>query len=354
MQSKEFDLKSLIQSQKAEFGYSHWGHTKLNTPLSMSIYKDWLEKGFAADMDYLKAQSDLKEHPQALGKNLKSALVFSFHYLPHPKPSKNKPILNTAKYAHGDDYHFWIKDHLNKVVEQLKHTHPEEEFLCFTDSHPVLERDLAYRAGLGWVGKNSCLIDPKIGSFFLIGEIYTSLEFSEEAKLSHDFCGTCNKCVESCPTQAINDNKTLDANKCISYWTIESQSLPPAGLRSQFKDLFFGCDICQDVCPWNQKIIKSQLVTTTSSDEARADIVNELRFILASSYKNLMKHFEGTPLIRSRGFGLKRNALMVIANLKLKELQPDVEALMKSLDLSEPKPQLINELSQWTLQQLQN
>lgn len=329
----------LVNHILKQHGISHFGFTALERPLSIDIYKDWLKKDYHADMKYLEDHLPQKEFPQQLAPQARHAIVWT-----HPYPIKNNrfPLkeLKIAKYALGEDYHYWLKNKATSLCSDLKTIFPNETFVGFTDSSPVLERDLAQRAGLGWIGKNSCLISRQQGSYFLIAEIYTSLDISSTANTSPDHCGTCNLCVESCPTQAINNNRTLDAHKCISYWTIESKKAPPPFLANQFSGWFFGCDICQDVCPWNGKVFKR----TTKPAPQRSQLIDELRWVLSSSNKQLERAFQTTPLLRARGKGLKRNALIVIANLQLHELKEDVLALTH-------QPQLAD-LALWTQQQL--
>jgi epoxyqueuosine reductase len=196
-----------------------------------------------------------------------------------------------------------------------------------TDSSPVLERDLAYQAGLGWFGKNTCLIQRGQGSLFFIGEIYTDLATDPVNTLIPDFCGTCDKCIQACPTNAIEKPRILNAQKCISYLTIESKKVPPMELREKINDWFFGCDICQTVCPWNEKVFKNQLETEskkTLNTKDREILIAELQFILNASGKKLQKEFQNSPLSRAGHFGLKRNAIIVASNQKLTELKPDI------------------------------
>lgn len=326
-----------------EKGASHWGWVPLQTPTSIELYENWLKQGLHADMEYLETQLPDKRTPQRLGVKLHSSFIFAFPYKPHPKAFAHPSALKIAAYAHGTDYHFWLKENLESFVSEMKKSHPDEEFLCFTDSRPVLERDLGARAGLGWIGKNTCLIDPQEGSFFLLGEIYSSLQCETTTELVHDFCGTCTRCMDACPTKALIEPRVLDSNKCISYWTIEAQRIPPPELRDKFNSWFFGCDICQDVCPWNQKALKKKLIAKPAEPHLE-DQHRELKEILELSNKELMRRYDGTPLTRSRGFGLKRNALIVIANSKLKELRPQVEALV-----DHPR---LGELAQWCLDQI--
>jgi epoxyqueuosine reductase len=335
---------NLVKHILAQHGVSHSGVTPLSKPLSLDVYKNWIAEQMHGEMHYLQTHCEAKESPQSLLPSARSAIVFTVPYK-HPESElESFPLqhLQVAKYAQGKDYHFWLQGLVNRICVDLKKLFNNDEFLGFTDSSPVMERDLAYRAGLGWFGKNSCIISRAKGSYFLIAEIYTSMAISSNAPMTPDHCGTCNRCVEACPTQAINDNRTLDARKCISYWTIESKTIPPKDLRSKFEGWFFGCDICQDVCPWNGKL--KDLLPPVSLPNGSKELTDELRWILTSSNNELERQFTGTPLVRARGRGLKRNALIVIAHKKLNALLPEVTEYVSHKDLGE--------LAQWTLQEL--
>lgn len=328
----------ILQFLFHNYGITHWGWAPLKTPLSLDIYKAWIAKGHHGDMQYLATHIPQKETPQRLLPKAQSALVFTWDY-GLTANSLPTPHLKIASYAQDSDYHIWLQQKINSLSLDLKKLFPQEEFLGFTDSSPVLERDLAYQAGLGWIGKNSCLIDRKKGSLFFIAEIYTSLQFDQklQKKPSPDHCGTCDRCITACPTQAIKEDRTLNATECISYWTIESKKVPPTHLREKFSDWFFGCDICQMVCPWNLKL--RDFVDTKSEN-----IEDDLRLILNSSNKQLLRLFADTPLTRAGGRGLKRNALITIANLKLLNLEEPVKTYVED-------PQL-GELARWTLEKL--
>lgn len=337
-------IRSVIET----YSFTRYGFTKLERPHSFAFYQEWIDQGYFGEMEYLKTHSPIKENPKLLLPQAMSAIVCLQNYAPHPEPNRTMQEFSprVSLYAQGGDYHFWFKNKLKKLADDLKKLFPNEEFVVFTDSSPVLERDLAQKAGLGWIGKNSCLINPKIGSLFFIGEIYTSLDFNKKIELVHDFCGNCTKCIDSCPTSAIIEPKKLDATKCISYLTIESKKIPNSDLQNKMNDWFFGCDICQTVCPWNQKAFKAhsdvklstakfshsaaesnQLSQTHQNDELNK-LNSDLKFILESSGKKLQKHFIGTPLMRAGPFGLKRNALIVIRNLKLIDLKESVEKIV--------------------------
>lgn len=345
------EMKTLISNTISELGFTQFGFSSLNKPLSFEFYRQWIQEGLHGDMKYLADHADTKETPQQKWPRARSALVFAMPYYPHPEKLEKFPLdqARISLYAQGADYHFWFKDRMAQLCKKLQNHFPTEEFLPMTDSSPVLERDLAKRAGLGWVGKNTCLIDPKKGSLFFIGEIYSSLPLSEDFAPVPDFCGTCTRCIDVCPTGALVEPRKMDARKCISYLTIESRKVPEENLRPLMGDWFFGCDLCQTVCPWNQKVFKGQLSTEPSlplnSDEEDS-LLRDLRYILTSSGKRLAKDFLGTPLARAGSFGLKRNALIVVANRNLQNLKSEVATLKNH--------EKLGELATWTYQQLES
>ena len=295
----------------------------------------------------LVRHSDAKENPQALSARARSALVIAVEYVPHPESHAEFPLKSArvARYAQGEDYHFWLQKRLKGLVEELKQSYPHEEFLTFSDAQPVLERDLAYRAGLGWYGKNTCLIHPKRGSLFLLGEIYTSIDPAGTVATATipvpDHCGKCTRCIDACPTGAIVAPRELDARKCISYLTIENKENPPEELRSKIGDWLFGCDICQTVCPWNIKFYGEEIIERVPS---RSDLIADLRFILSSSNSQLQKVFAGSALSRAAGSKLKRNAIIVCANKRLTEFN-DILSELKT-------DEKLGEISAWALTQL--
>ncbi len=338
-------LKDILSPQ----GFSHFGWTELQTPLSIDIYKSWIQDQKHGEMAYLETHLPSKENPLSLHPRARSAIVIAQSYVPHPKPLAAGPCFpgsRVALYAAGEDYHYWFKEKLQKVCDQLKEVFPQEEFVAFTDSGPILERDLAFQAHLGWFGKNTCLIHPKKGSLFLLGEIISSLSTSPaDTTTFPDMCGTCTRCIDECPTQAITAERSLDARKCISYLTIESRKVPPIEIREKMGDWLFGCDVCQTVCPWNQKTFKSEftkMAATPSPD--RATTLADLRFLLTASGKQIEKKVQGTPLKRAGPFGLRKNALIVAANIQAKELKPEIQKWTTD--------EKLKELAEWSLHQL--
>ena len=324
-------------------------------------------------MNYMKDSKKIRQKPHEYFQ-MKSILVFTQSYLPKQEGRKSAfKHLKIAHYARQKDYHIWFKQKLSGYIKDLEKEFPKESFLAFTDAVPLLERDYARQAGLGWVGKNSCLIHPKRGSFFFIGEILSSLQIHQRPEGIHDLCGNCTACMDGCPTGAIVEEKVLDANLCISYWNIESKETPPVEIRQKMDSWFFGCDVCQNLCPWNIKIhqnllegkippeeltegeLTEKISVSRSSKENNPKklyekqshgkaLEDELRFILESSNKKLMRFLKDSPLVRAGARGLKRNALIVIANRRLINLRRLVETFSNH--------ETLGELAQWTLEQL--
>ncbi len=361
-QTLQTSLQKILERHQAQLGYSHFGWAELTTPISFPVYQEWIQQGLHGEMNYLKDHLAKKQSPKTHWPMARSSFAFAFPYFPVGTPATQGstavafPIASprVSLYAQGADYHFWLREKLESLASELQTIFPSESFTCATDSIPLMERDLAYRAGLGWIGKNTCLIHPQKGSLFLLGEIITSLELSNPNPMLPDFCGSCNRCIQACPTQAIVADKKLDARKCISYLTIESRKVPDIELRVKMGDWFFGCDICQTVCPWNQKIFKA--FAYPASHEAlpqrplladqRQKLVQDLSFFLKASGKQIQKKVRSTPLARAGAFGLRRNAMVVAGNQNLTELRGEIESYLQNEKLSD--------LAKWTLARWQD
>lgn len=216
-------------------------------------YQKWLDAEMQGEMDYMTRNIEKRLDPRLLYKNAKSIVVVLQNYFPQKKQQdSNAPVL--SKYAYGTDYHFIMKGKLRKLQNYIQDINGPCNARPFTDSAPLLERAWARRAGLGWIGKNSNLISTRHGSFFFIGELIIDAVLPyDNPKLVSDHCGTCTRCIDACPTKAIVANRVVDARKCISYQTIELKGDLDENIKKNFKKRVFGCDICQDVCPWNLK-----------------------------------------------------------------------------------------------------
>ncbi len=332
----------------------------LGSPLTIDFYEKWLSENNYGSMTYLKDHFEAKKNPHLLSasgaRELRSVISVSQSYFPVVHPQVEKLVARTATYAQNEDYHYWLKEKLMRLISALNEKYPAETFLPYVDSGPVLERNWAYQNGLGWFGKNTCLIHPKHGSLFFVAEILTSLASPNEITIEpiSDFCGKCQKCIDVCPTDALTAPRQMKADLCISYLTIEAKTSPPVALREKMGDWFYGCDLCQTVCPWNEKVFRvkgieashdtsKDLLLNLSASE-KSELIIFFKWLLTTSHKQIQKKFLGTPLSRAGAKGLKRNALIVIANRKLTELQSEIEALQL--------PEL-NELKCWALTKLQ-
>lgn len=242
-----------IKEKALELGFSQCGITAA-TPLEpeREYLQRWLDNGMNGAMHYMANHFEKRLDPSKLVPGAKSVITVVINYFPNRKQADPEaPVI--AKYAYGKDYHSTVKEKLNNLLIFIQNNISPCNGRAFVDSAPVLERPLARRAGLGWIGKNSLLISKQFGSYLFIGELILDLDLPSDAPFTGDYCGTCTRCIDSCPTGAIVSPHVIDATKCISYHTIESKEQIPAAIREHLKNQIFGCDICQDVCPWNKK-----------------------------------------------------------------------------------------------------
>lgn len=265
--------------------------------------ENWLNNGMHGKMAYMENHFDKRLDPCKLVEGAVSVIVLGFNYFPVKEmPAQNNYII--SKYAYGKDYHFVIKEKLKTLIDGLKEAAGDFQARAFVDSAPVLERAWAVRAGLGWIGKNSLLINPKLGSFFFLAEIITDLELDFDRPKNNDFCGACRNCIDACPTGAIVSPKVVDARKCLSYLTIESKDEIPEEFAGKFNDRIFGCDICQDVCPWNR--------FSKPCSEPQFTPVQQLTGLSKDDWENLreddfLRIFKDSAVKRTKFTGLMRN-----------------------------------------------
>lgn len=262
----------------------------------------WLRRGYQGKMSYLENYFDKRLDPTLLVPGAKSVVSLLYNYYPE-KDLSHEGQYKVAKYAYGEDYHFVIKEKLKQFVEEIRLSIGNVEGRAFVDSAPVMERVWAKKGGLGWIGKNSLLLNRESGSFHFLAELIVDLELEYDGPLK-DYCGTCTACMDACPTDAIQDPYVVDGSKCISYFTIELKDEIPAGLKGKFENWIFGCDICQDVCPWNR--------FATPHNEPRFKPASELEDMTAADWRDLseevfQKVFKDSPLKRTKYEGLMRN-----------------------------------------------
>nr|WP_319401386.1 tRNA epoxyqueuosine(34) reductase QueG [uncultured Carboxylicivirga sp.] len=250
---KALSQKQLITNEALRLGFSDIGFSEVNHLSENEVHlKNWLDKGYHAEMNYMKNHFEKRVNPALLVDGAKTVVSVLLNYKPKIEQTHaDAPKL--ARYAYGKDYHFVIKDKLQLLFDYIKSDiYPELEGRMFTDSAPVLDRAWAAKSGLGWIGKNTNLIHKKLGSFVLIGELIINMEVEPDTPIK-EACGGCTRCIDACPTKALIGPYQLDSNKCISYLTIEHRDEIPNEFKGKFENWAFGCDICQEACPWNWK-----------------------------------------------------------------------------------------------------
>jgi epoxyqueuosine reductase len=250
---QQIELTSFVKSRAEKEGFLACGISRV-TKLGKegTLIHKWLKSGFHAEMDYMTNHFEKRSNPRQLVENAKSVISFIYNYYPKEKLSKESHYI-ISKYAYGRDYHKVIKKKLKPLVKSLREISGSLNTRAFVDSAPVMDKVWAAKSGLGWIGKNTMLINRKFGSFFFVAEIITDIELEYDKEEHKNFCGNCSRCLEACPTGALVSPYVLDARKCISYHTIENKNEKlPEFLITKFENRIFGCDICQDVCPWNK------------------------------------------------------------------------------------------------------
>jgi len=289
----------------------------------------WLQQGYAGEMEYMERTAEQRLDPQTLLPGAKSAVVVGLNYAPAQLPATDYRI---ARYAMGEDYHAVIRSKLETLLGAIRALLPDCEGRVCVDSAPVLERDLAWLAGLGWYGKNTCLINTRRGSYFFIGVLLLTVELAYDHP-AFGGCGRCRKCLDACPTGAIRAPYVLDARRCISYLTIEQRGAIPEELREPMGDWLFGCDICQEVCPFNQpRPHQPWRAAPTSEPRLQPRPLPTLAQILAMDETEFRQQFQGSPIRRAKWRGLVRNALIVAGNRGDPRYLPLIERFLNHPD----------------------
>ena len=263
--TKEFSLQ--IKEKAHELGFADCGIAEaIGLENEREPLQKWLSDGMNGSMGYMANHFEKRLDPRKLVEGAKSVISVLFNYYPSQKQADQAaPVI--SKYAYGKDYHFTVKEKLNNLLIFIQAQISPCIGRAFVDSAPVLERQWAMAAGLGWTGKNTLLITRKFGSYVFIGELITNLDLACDAPFVNDHCGSCTRCIDACPTHAIVAPHRIDARKCISYQTIENKNEIPIEIQPKLQNQIFGCDICQDVCPWNNKLIPNQSIDIKPIDE---------------------------------------------------------------------------------------
>lgn len=296
-----------IKALAYALGFDLAGIATLGPTETGGHFREWLARGYAGTMAYLERGADKRDDTRRVFEGSVSAVVVAMNY------GGTQPSGPIARYARGRDYHEVIVDRLNELLTRIREeVAPDVRGKPYVDTGPILERELARRAGLGWFGKNTNLIHPRLGSFFFIGSLFIDLPLAADPPFATDHCGSCTRCLEACPTDAFAAPHVLDATRCISYLTIELRDDIPEALRPLMGELVFGCDICQEVCPWNVKF--SQDVRDAEL-QPRADLaaMTPAELLLLDDERFRAK-FRGTPVTRTKRKGLARNAAVALGN----------------------------------------
>jgi len=342
-------LKQAIKDEARRLGFTLAGVTTPDPPPHLPVFARWLAEGKHGNMAYLAEGRAIERRadPLLILPECRSILVLAIPYS-NPKlaaaAAQDEPRGRVAAYAWGEDYHLILPERLKSLVrfieEQVGRPIPNR---WYTDTGPLLERDLAQRAGLGWIGKNTCLINPRSGSYFLLAEILLGLALEPDAPFETDQCGTCTRCLDACPTQCILPDRTIDARRCISYLTIELKDDISPELRAGLDSWVFGCDVCQVVCPWN-RFAAAEGDPTFSPRPGTALPVLESE--LALTPREFSQKFKGSPVKRARRAGYLRNVAVSLGN---RGDAQSIPALEEALTHAEP---IVRRHAAWAITQI--
>ncbi|MCH7407832.1 tRNA epoxyqueuosine(34) reductase QueG [Belliella sp. DSM 111904] len=299
----------IIKSQAKSLGFDFCGIAKAEfLEEDAPKLENWLNQNYHGQMAYLANHFDKRLDPAKLVDGAKTVVSLIYNYYPDKPIAAVEGTYKIAKYAYGKDYHFVIKDKLKVLLENLQEQIGEIGGRAFVDSAPVMERQWAQKSGLGWTGKNSLLLNRNMGSFFFLAELIIDLEVSPDTPLAKDYCGTCTKCIDACPTDAIVQPGVVDSSKCISYFTIELKDQIPEEVKGKFENWIFGCDICQDVCPWNRFSKAHQEPAFLPHPELEGFTSRDWEEITQETFN---KVFQKSAVKRTKLEGLKRNISFV-------------------------------------------
>ena len=333
-------LEARLLDEARRLGFARAGIAAATDADGFARYQEWLDAGFAGEMGYLHEQGEARRHPRSIYSGVRSVVMVAMSYSPSLPTNASAFPAKVARYALGADYHQVIRARLKELAAWLRQERPGCWGRVVVDTAPLLERDFARRAGLGWFGKNTMLLHPRLGSWFLLGGLLVDLELTPTPSFDTRHCGTCTACLDACPTGAFDGPYRLDARKCISYFTIELKADVPTEWRPAVSDWLFGCDVCQEVCPWNRKAPPGCEALAPRDDLAGVDAAE----LLALSAEAFRARFEGTALYPRPGRPVVlRNAALILGNRGDIRALP---ALRRALEDVEP---IVREAAAWAI-----
>jgi epoxyqueuosine reductase len=339
------ELSLAVKHRSIELGFDAVGVVAAQEATTYAPFLKWLETGHAGEMAYLERRRSAYRHPDGVLPGCKSLVMLLLSYKQSDRSTDKEGHGKVAAYASsGNDYHDRIRRLLRQLSDWLKRIEPSARCRSAVDTAPLLERDFARLAGLGWIGKNTMLIHPKLGSYTFIAALLTDLELKPDGPFVTQHCGTCRACLDACPTQAFPAPYQMDATRCISYWTIESRQVAPESLRPALGDWIWGCDICQEVCPWNRKPIASQIDWLQGEPAVRQSDLVELLSIDQGTFAT---RYANSPMLRAWWSGWVRNAALAAGNRKLLSTR---SLLTEHLKL--PHPDSTQEAIRWALKRI--
>jgi epoxyqueuosine reductase len=334
------DLTTAVKAEAARLGFTLAGVCPAVEPSGFSRLQEWLAAGYAGEMHHLANRADAYRDPARVLEGVRSIVMLAMNYRTLPPQIPQSGEGRVSRYAWGLDYHDLIRERLNQLAAEINRLAPDHVSRGVVDSAPLLEREFAQLAGLGWIGKNTLLLNKQAGSWFFLAAMLTTAELAPDASFESDHCGTCTACLDACPTHAFPQPYVLDATKCISYLTIEHRTSIPHDLRPGIGQWLFGCDVCQEVCPWNHRAPQAGEHAFQPNDDSNPV---DLRALFHLDEATFRKRFRGSPIWRAKRRGVLRNAAIVLGN---QPAAANLEPLI--VGLNDPEP-LVRGTCSWAL-----
>jgi epoxyqueuosine reductase len=338
-------LETRIKEQAHALGFELAGIAPAIEADGFAHLQDWLASGFAGEMGHMQRHSDARRHPDSILPDVRSVVMVGINYKPKPQDERSDSWGSgrISCYAGGLDYHDVLRAKLKALLDWIQGEAPGSRGRAVVDTAPLLERDFARRAGLGWFGKNTMLLHKKLGSYFFLGALLLDIALPVDEPFETSHCGSCTRCLDACPTDAFVGPYQLDARRCISYLTIELRGPIAEELRAGMGDWIFGCDVCQEVCPWNRKSpVGVEPALQASATALQVDLLE----LMTLSEAEFRERFRGTPLWRTKRTGLLRNAAIALGNLGDKRALPVLETARRDPE------EVIREAAAWAITQI--